>query len=113
MLGRSEWVAAAVSALLAGVAVVVLAGLDDAEVVEVRVQGRAPALPELTRIGEASTTTTATAPAPTAETSAWLEATARCSSPPAPPPPSTSPPAADSSLPPVSTNGADTAPSPQ
>jgi hypothetical protein len=61
MLGRREWVAAAVAALMSGVAVVVLAGLDDGEVVEVRVQGRAPALPELTRIGDTSTTTASAA----------------------------------------------------
>jgi WD40 repeat protein len=61
MLGRREWVAAVVAALMAGVAVVVLAGLDDGEVVEVRVQGRAPALPELTRIGDTSTTTASAA----------------------------------------------------
>jgi hypothetical protein len=42
MLGRGELVAAAVSALMAGVAVVVLAGLDDGPVVEVRVQAQPP-----------------------------------------------------------------------
>ena len=42
MLGRSEWVAAAASALMAGLAVVVLAGLDDGPVVEVRVQAQPP-----------------------------------------------------------------------
>ncbi|HEV3364331.1 MAG TPA: hypothetical protein VG795_09360 [Acidimicrobiia bacterium] len=57
MLGRREWVAAAVSALLAGVAVVVLADLDDAKVVEVRVRGEVPTLPELTGIGDPPTTT--------------------------------------------------------
>jgi Tol biopolymer transport system component len=46
MLGRREWAAAVVSALMAGVAVVVLAGLDDGQVVEVRVQGQAPDLPD-------------------------------------------------------------------
>ncbi len=45
MLGRREWVAAGVAALMAGVAVVVLFGLDEADVVEVRVQGRAAATP--------------------------------------------------------------------
>jgi len=43
MPGRRELAAAAVSALLAGVAVVVLAGLDDGPVVEVRVQAQPPA----------------------------------------------------------------------
>jgi hypothetical protein len=61
MPGRREWVAAAVAALMSGVAVVVLAGLDDGEVVEVRVQGRAPAFPELTGIGDTSTTTASAA----------------------------------------------------
>ena len=45
MLGRREVVAAAVAALMAGLAVVVLVGLGDAEVVEVRVQGGLPAAP--------------------------------------------------------------------
>ena len=67
MLGRREWAAAIVSALMAGTAVVVLAGLDDAKVVEVRVQGQEPALPELTQAGEPSTTTTPTASAPQPE----------------------------------------------
>ena len=62
MLGRREWVAAALSALMAGTAVVVLAGLDDGKVVEVRVQGQEPALPELTQAGEPSTTINTTAP---------------------------------------------------
>ncbi|MGH9008871.1 MAG: hypothetical protein ACRDYF_03385 [Acidimicrobiia bacterium] len=57
MLGRRELVAAAVAALMAGLAVVVLAGLDEGEVVEVRVQGGVPAVPELTIIRETSTTT--------------------------------------------------------
>lgn len=56
MLGRRELVAAVVAALMAGLAVVVLAGLDDAKVVEVRVQGGVPTLPELTPVGDTSTT---------------------------------------------------------
>jgi Tol biopolymer transport system component len=59
MLGRRELVAAAVAALMAGLAVVVLAGLDDGKVVEVRVQGGVPAIPELAVIREASTTSAA------------------------------------------------------
>jgi dipeptidyl aminopeptidase/acylaminoacyl peptidase len=72
MLGRREWRAAAVSALLAGGAVVVPAGLDDAKVVEVRVQGGVPTLPESTRIGDASTTTT-TAAAASSGRVVWAE----------------------------------------
>jgi hypothetical protein len=72
MLGRREWIAAVVSALMAGVAVVVLSSLDDADVVEVRVQGRAPSLPELTRIGDTSTTTAPAAAAPSGRI-VWAE----------------------------------------
>ena len=57
MLGRRELVAAAMAALMSGLAVVVLAGLDDGEVVEVRVQGQVPALPEWARIADSPTTT--------------------------------------------------------
>jgi hypothetical protein len=56
MLGRRELVAAAVAALMAGLAVVVLAGLDDGEVVEIRVQGGVPPVPELGIIHETSST---------------------------------------------------------
>jgi hypothetical protein len=56
MLGRRELVAAAVAALMAGLAVVVLAGLDDGEVVEIRVQGGLPPVPELGVIHETSST---------------------------------------------------------
>ena len=42
---RRELVAAAVAALMAGLAVVGLVGLDDGKVVEVRVQGRGPSEP--------------------------------------------------------------------
>jgi Tol biopolymer transport system component len=56
MLGRRELVAAAVAALMAGLAVVVLFGLDDGEVVEIRVQGGVPPVPELGVISETSTT---------------------------------------------------------
>jgi WD40 repeat protein len=72
MLGRREFVAAAVAATMSGLAVVVLAGLDDGQVVEVRVQGRAPALPESTRIGETSATTTAAAAVPSGRV-VWAE----------------------------------------
>ena len=51
MPGRREWVAAGVAALMAGVAVVVLFGLDEADVVEVRVQGRAAASAEVVSSG--------------------------------------------------------------
>ena len=45
MLGRREWVAATASALMAGIAVIVLASLQEGPVVEVRVQAHPP-LPE-------------------------------------------------------------------
>jgi hypothetical protein len=70
MPGRRQLLAAAVAALMGGLAVVVLAGLDDADVVEVRVQGRVPALPELTRGGDTSTTSTR---ASDAERVVWAE----------------------------------------
>ena len=56
MLGRRELVAAAVAALMAALAVFGLAGLDDGKVVEVRVQGGVPTLPDMTRTGDTSTT---------------------------------------------------------
>ena len=67
---RRELVAAAVAAVMAGLAAVGLAGLDDGEVVEVRVQGGVPALPELTGAGP---TTTTSAPASDAERVVWAE----------------------------------------
>ena len=57
MLGRRELVAAASAALMAGLAVVVLAGLDRGDVVEIRVQGGVPPVPELGVIREDPTTT--------------------------------------------------------
>jgi hypothetical protein len=70
MLGRRELVAAAVAALMAGLAVVGLAGIDDGKVVEVRVQGGVPTLPDLTRVGDTSTTS---APVRDAERVVWAE----------------------------------------
>ena len=70
MLGRRELVAAAVAALMAGLAVVGLAGLDDGKVVEVRVQGGVPTLPDMTRVGDTSTTS---APVRNAERVVWAE----------------------------------------
>lgn len=72
MLGRREFTAAAVAALMAGLAVVVLASLDEPEVVEVRVQGRAPGLPELTSIGDTSTTRSPTTADPSGRV-VWAE----------------------------------------
>ena len=70
MLGRRELVAAAVAALMAGLAAVGLAGLDDGDVVEVRVQGGVPTLPDMTRVGDTSTTS---APVRDAERVVWAE----------------------------------------
>lgn len=70
MLGRRELVAAAVAALMGGLAVVGLAGLDDGDVVEVRVQGGVPTFPEPTRVGDTSTTS---APVRDAERVVWAE----------------------------------------
>ena len=62
--------AAAVAALMAGLAAVGLAGLDDGKVVEVRVQGGVPALPEPAGAGPTSPTS---APASDAERVVWAE----------------------------------------
>lgn len=70
MLGRRELVAAGVAALMAGLAAVGLAGIDDREVVEVRVQGGVPTLPDLTG---AEATSTTSAPARAAERVVWAE----------------------------------------
>ncbi len=70
MLGRRELVAAAVAALMAALAVFGLAGLDDGKVVEVRVQGGVPTLPDMTRTGDTSTTS---APVSDAERVVWAE----------------------------------------
>lgn len=70
MPGRRELVAATVAALMAGLAVVGLAGLDDGKVVEVRVQGGVPTLPEQTGVGDTSTTS---APVRLAERVVWAE----------------------------------------
>lgn len=70
MLGRKECLAAAVSAVLAGLAVVILPGPGDGDTIEVRVQGRAPSAPELTGVRNVadqaqlpSSSTSTTAPA--------------------------------------------------
>ncbi|HKY76880.1 MAG TPA: hypothetical protein VJS45_12110 [Acidimicrobiia bacterium] len=67
---RRELVAAAVAALMAGLAAVGLAGLDDGEVVEVRVQGGVPTLPDMTRVEDGPTTST---PVNDAERVVWAE----------------------------------------
>ena len=71
MLGWRELVAAGVAALMAGLAAVGLAALDDGDVVEVRVHGGAPSLPDMTRVEDAST---ASAPITDAERVVWTEA---------------------------------------
>ncbi len=70
MLGGRELLAAAVAALMAGLAVVGLAGLDAGNLVEVRVQGGVPTLPDLTPVGDTSTTS---APVRDAERIVWAE----------------------------------------
>ena len=70
MLGRRELVAAAVAALTAGLAAIGLARLDEGNVVEVRVQGGVPLLPDMTRVAETGATS---APYRRAEQVVWAE----------------------------------------
>lgn len=70
MPGRKELVAAAVAALTAALAAVGLASLDDAKVVEVRVQGGVPILPDMAHVEE---TTANSAPYRKAERVLWAE----------------------------------------
>jgi hypothetical protein len=70
MLGRRELGAAAVAALMAGLAAVGLARLDAGDVVEVRVAGGVPALPDVAPVEGPSTTS---APVSDAERVVWAE----------------------------------------
>ncbi|HZI39543.1 MAG TPA: hypothetical protein VFF24_14645, partial [Acidimicrobiia bacterium] len=70
MLRRRELVAAAVAALMGGLAAVGLAGLDAGDVVEVRVSGGVPTLPEVAPVGGTATTS---APVSHAGRVVWAE----------------------------------------
>lgn len=70
MLRRRELVAAAVAALMGGLAAVGLAGLDAGDVVEVRVSGGVPTLPDVAPVGDRSTTS---APVSDAGRVVWAE----------------------------------------
>jgi hypothetical protein len=54
MLGRREIVAAVVAAVVGAIAVVVLAGLDQGSVIEVRVKGEVPGLPSTAELRDGS-----------------------------------------------------------